>query len=213
MNVSSRREVLQIKKYPNRRFYDATRSRHVTLQEVHDLIVNGYDVVITDSRTGEDITNLILLQVLLEKDQPKLDLFPSAILHLMIRSNRQMVRTFFERSFGPFLELLSRSQRQFDAYLRQAMSGRILSPFEWADNMMNAFSSSRTRPGEAEPPIAGDEPQQESDSRPVDSEAVENLRAQVGKLSRQIEVLTEQLADKTRPAKDSRSGDSRGRKT
>ena len=72
--------VLQIKKYPNRRYYDATRSCHVTLQEVYDLVRDGQDVCVTDSRTGEDITNLNLMQDMLEKDQPKLDVFPSRVI-------------------------------------------------------------------------------------------------------------------------------------
>ena len=45
-----------INKYPNRRYYDTLNSRHVTLQEVHDLIISGKDVCVTDTRTGEDLT-------------------------------------------------------------------------------------------------------------------------------------------------------------
>ena len=108
-------EVVQIKKYPNRRYYDATHSRHLTIQEVHGLIASGRDVCVTDSRNGDDITNLVLTQIILEQEEPKLDLFPSSVLHLMIRSNRQVLRSSMERFFGPFLELLSSSQKQFDA--------------------------------------------------------------------------------------------------
>ena len=62
-------EVIQIKKYPNRRYYDTSNSRHVTLQEMHDLIVSGKDICVTDSRNGDDITNLVLTQILLERDE------------------------------------------------------------------------------------------------------------------------------------------------
>ena len=47
---------LIIKKYPNRRYYDATRSRHVTFEELHSLVRDGYELQVTDSKTGEDIT-------------------------------------------------------------------------------------------------------------------------------------------------------------
>ena len=46
---------LDIRKYPNRRYYDATRSRHLTLPEIRNLIRDGYDVTVTDSRSGADI--------------------------------------------------------------------------------------------------------------------------------------------------------------
>jgi polyhydroxyalkanoate synthesis regulator protein len=157
------------------------------------LIGGGHDVVISDSRTGEDITNLILLQVLLEKDQPKLDLFPSAILHLMIRSNRPMIRTFFERSFGPFLELLSRSQRQFDTYLRQAMSGKIPSPFEWADSIMNVMSPG-PMPGEPDPETDEVESPPDTPSHPEPGN--DDLRGQVAELNRRVSALTKQLSQR-----------------
>ena len=51
---------LQIKKYPNRRFYDSTRGQNVSLADLHDLIVQGHELAIADSTTGEDITNRIL---------------------------------------------------------------------------------------------------------------------------------------------------------
>ena len=37
METSDNRKTLEIRKYPNRRFYDATRSRHVTLEDIRDL--------------------------------------------------------------------------------------------------------------------------------------------------------------------------------
>lgn len=179
-------EVIQIKKYPNRRYYDATNSRHVTLQELHDLIVSGKDVCVTDSRNGDDITNLVLTQILLERDEPKLDLFPSSVLHLMIRSNRQVLRSSMERFFGPFLGLLATSQKQFDAYLRQALQTNVASPLEWASRMMQAFSgappTSGSTPSHAPEPPAG--------SRATD-ETLDDLRDQLAALRRRVEELSE----------------------
>ena len=39
---------LQIRKYPNRRYYDSTRSQHVTLEEIYALIRKGYDIEVID---------------------------------------------------------------------------------------------------------------------------------------------------------------------
>jgi len=176
--------VIQIKKYPNRRYYDATNSRHVTLQELHDLIVSGKDICVTDSRNGDDITNLLLTHILLEQDEPKLDLFPSSVLHLMIRSNRQVLRSSMERFFGPFQGLLSTSQKQFDAYLRQAMQTNVASPLEWASRMMQAFSGVPSAPGQAasQPP----EPHAESQES---GETLDDLREQLATLQRRVEEL------------------------
>ncbi len=184
MNNGRSPEVLQIKKYPNRRFYDATNSRHVTLQELHDFIVAGKDICVTDSRNGDDITNLLLTQILLDRDEPKLDLFPSSVLHVMIRSNRQVLRTYMERLFGPFLGLLSNSQKQFDAYLRQAMQSNVTSPMEWAGRMMQAFSGDSATPPSS-PPVEPDRAAATQES----GESLEELRDQVTALQRRVEEL------------------------
>ena len=177
-------EMIQIKKYPNRRYYDATNSRHVTLQELHDFIVSGKDICVTDSRNGDDITNLLLTQILLEQDEPKLDLFPSSVLHLLIRSNRQVLRSSMERFFGPFQGLLSTSQKQFDAYLRKAMQTNVASPMEWASRMMQAFSGAPPAPGPAksQPP---EPPTETHDS----GESLDDLRKQLAALQRRVEKM------------------------
>jgi len=177
-------EVIQIKKYPNRRYYDATNSRHVTLQELHDLIVSGKDICVTDSRNGNDITNLLLTQILLEQDEPKLDLFPSSVLHLMIRSNRQVLRSSMERFFGPFQGLLTTSQKQFDAFLRQAMQTNVASPMEWASRMMQAFSGASPTPSQAaSQPLDPPSETRESD------ETLDDLRKQLRALQRRVEEM------------------------
>jgi len=178
---------VQIKKYPNRRYYDATNSRHITLQEVHDMVVAGRDVCVTDSRTGDDITNLVLTQILLERDEPKLDLFPSSILHLVVRSNRQVLRTWLERSFGPFLGMLANSQKQIDAYWRQALHGNVVSPMDWAGRFMQAFNPN---PGSASAPGGQERPPDESVGAEPPSESLEELRQRLAKLQQQVEDLT-----------------------
>ena len=132
--------LLHIKKYPNRRYYDTTRSCHVTLKEVHELVMSGRDVCITDSRTGDDITNLVLMQILIEKDQPKLDLFPASVMHMMVRANRQALRGYVDQFFSPFLGVMARSRSQFDGFMRRMMSGQFVSPAEWGSYLAQAFS-------------------------------------------------------------------------
>lgn len=143
MDQNEPQDVLQIKKYPNRRYYDTTRSRHITLQEVHDLILQGRDVTVTDSKSGSDITNVVLLQILLEKDHPKLDVFPSSILHMMVRANHQALRSSVEAFFSPFLNIMSQSNRQMEHYWRQAQRGMV-NPLEWTESMMKAFTPTST---------------------------------------------------------------------
>jgi polyhydroxyalkanoate synthesis repressor PhaR len=200
MNVDPQaNEPLQVKKYPNRRYYDATRSCHVTLKDLHDLIQGGQDVRVTDSRSGEDITNAVLLQVLLEKDHPKIDFFPSAILHFMIRSNPQSLQNYSEQVFGPFFQMMASSGKQFDIFLRE-LAARSLgglsatAPLEWTKMMMGPFSVGRQP---SPPPPAGEASEETCgayDPEAVDPDTVADLRSQLADLNRRLKNLTDNPA-------------------
>lgn len=85
-------QLIQVNKYPNRRLYDQTRSRHITHDDLYDLVVAGHTVMVTESKTGIDITNLVLAQALIERSPEKFAAFPPEVLHLMIRASEQMLK-------------------------------------------------------------------------------------------------------------------------
>lgn len=58
----------ELKKYPNRRLYDLTDSRYVTLHDARTLILAGESIRVVDSTGGSDITRSILLQILVEQE-------------------------------------------------------------------------------------------------------------------------------------------------
>jgi polyhydroxyalkanoate synthesis repressor PhaR len=64
--------MVTIKKYPNRRLYDSSSGRYVNLDDLAAMIREGRELRVVDSKTGEDITRVVLTQIILEdtKDQP-----------------------------------------------------------------------------------------------------------------------------------------------
>jgi polyhydroxyalkanoate synthesis repressor PhaR len=146
--------LLQISKYPNRRFYDKTRSRHLTLEEIHAIIRDGYEVRVTDSKTGEDITAKILGHIILELDSPKLDVFPVDLLHRLLRANEQLVVDFTQRYFSQAFMAFMDSRKKTEEYLRQAMGlqSKPTAVTDWAKMMWGPFNPAAWagRPGEAQ---------------------------------------------------------------
>jgi polyhydroxyalkanoate synthesis regulator protein len=57
----------RIVKYTNRRLYDPTDGRQITLVELSDLVLSGEDVVVEEKRTGADITAVTVLQSVIER--------------------------------------------------------------------------------------------------------------------------------------------------
>lgn len=61
-----------IKKYANRKLYDTSTSRYVTLERISELVREGTEIKVLDRDTGRDLTALVLSQIVLgeEKRQP-----------------------------------------------------------------------------------------------------------------------------------------------
>ena len=98
-----------IRKYSNRRLYDTSGSRHVTLDDLRQLIVAGERIKVIDDKSGEDLTRSVLLQIIAEQEQFGLPVLGSELLEMIIR--------FYG---GPMQALLSRYLEQaFTTMLRQ----------------------------------------------------------------------------------------------
>lgn len=57
-----------IKKYPNRRLYDTSKSTYITLDDVKTLVLNLERFKVLDSKTEDDLTRSILLQIIMEQE-------------------------------------------------------------------------------------------------------------------------------------------------
>ena len=95
-----------IKKYANRRLYDASQSRHVTLEDIREFIVQGEKVTVVEDKSGEDITRLILLQVIAEQEHEGNPMMSQDFLAQVIRAYggtmQGMVGDYLEQSLKLF---------------------------------------------------------------------------------------------------------------
>jgi polyhydroxyalkanoate synthesis repressor PhaR len=132
---------LEIKKYPNRRYYDATHSRHLTLDEIRTMVQQGYDIVVIDARTSADITAQVLTQIILELDTPKLDSLPIPLLLRLIRMNDQLVKDFIEKYFNQALQSFLGYQHQLEEQIRRThgLPSAFPSVSAWTQAMLQPF--------------------------------------------------------------------------
>ncbi|MDB6110370.1 MAG: hypothetical protein JWR69_2120 [Pedosphaera sp.] len=133
---------LEIRKYPNRRYYDVTRSQHLTLEDIRSLVRDGYDIRVTDSKTSTVITAKVLAQIILELDAEKIDMFPVALLMRLIRVNDRLVQDFMERYFEQALSMFLQYRQQFEEQLRggDGFGGLYSSLANWNRAMLNPFA-------------------------------------------------------------------------
>lgn len=81
----TKEDVIVIKKYSNRRLYNVESSSYVTLMDLSDLIKQGREFIVVDAKTSEDITRLILSQIIFEHQQNGYEMMPNEMLVQLIR--------------------------------------------------------------------------------------------------------------------------------
>jgi polyhydroxyalkanoate synthesis repressor PhaR len=86
--------ILVIKRYPNRRLYDTSAGKYVNLNDVAAAVRQGTEVKVVDARTGEDLTRVVLTQIIVEdaKEQPAG--LPLELLRQLIQTSDQAGRDF-----------------------------------------------------------------------------------------------------------------------
>lgn len=116
-----------LKKYPNRRLYDTSQSCFVALEDVKRLVLSGEPFEVQDSKSGEDITRSVLLQIIAEQEADGgSSLLTDEVLRQLIRfygdSLHGLLREYLERSVSMFLE----QQGAFHEQLRTMLSAHPL---------------------------------------------------------------------------------------
>ncbi len=69
-----------IKRYSNRKLYDASDRRQITLDGIARLVRGGEDVKVVDNDSGDDITTIILTEILLERERQSTGPFSKSVL-------------------------------------------------------------------------------------------------------------------------------------
>jgi polyhydroxyalkanoate synthesis repressor PhaR len=85
----------QIKKYKNRRLYDTETSQYITVEQLQRYVLDGIVFTVEDSETGKDLTNAILLQIIVEMEAgPAEFLSPEILRQLITLANHPMHQSF-----------------------------------------------------------------------------------------------------------------------
>lgn len=146
-----------IKKYPNRRLYDTSRSQYVNLDYVRQLVTQHNDFQVLDSKTGEDLTKSILLQIISESETSESQsLLTNTLLKQLIRfygsDMQSFVPQYLEQSLSRFLEQQDAMQGMMKNLVESGplgMFGKVVEQNMEAWNRFNP-SSNTSKSGDKE---------------------------------------------------------------
>jgi polyhydroxyalkanoate synthesis repressor PhaR len=182
-------EPTVIKKYANRRLYHTGTSTYVTLEDLAQMVKSGEDFVVTDAKTGEDITRAVLGQIIFEQEGRGQHLLPIAFLRQLIRlygdSMQSVLPTYLESSLATF----SRNRDELRGQMERALKGdalglieehtrRNMEMFSEAMRMWMPFASGQPPGSEA-----GEE------TKPASQSEIEALRQQLSEMQKTIDTI------------------------
>ncbi|WP_310650143.1 MULTISPECIES: polyhydroxyalkanoate synthesis repressor PhaR [unclassified Colwellia] len=111
MKINNRLRIplIIIKRYPNRRLYDTTKSHYVNLDYIRELVISNQEFKIVDSKTSEDKTRSILVQIISEEEtSERQSLLTNTLLKRLIcfygNDNQDYLQQFLEQSLAAFIE-------------------------------------------------------------------------------------------------------------
>jgi polyhydroxyalkanoate synthesis repressor PhaR len=110
-----------IRKYANRRLYDATASRHVTLEDIRNVIVGGAKVKVVDDKSGEDLTRATLLHIIASQEQFGRPVLSDQMLEAIIRFYGHPIQDMLTRYLEQSIAALLRQQKAMQAEMARVL--------------------------------------------------------------------------------------------
>ena len=188
--MSDTQTPLVIKKYANRRLYNTDTSTYVTLEDLADMVKAGSVFVVSDAKTGDDITRSVLTQIIFEQENKGQNLLPIAFLRQLITyygdSLQNVIPGFLESSIQGFAKEQENFRDQltkafgapFEIYEEQVRQN--LTMFDQAFRMFLPFANT-----EGGAPTG----QEQKADKTTSNSDLEAMRRQMLEMQRQLDVL------------------------
>lgn len=214
-----------IKRYGNRKLYDTSESRYITLDEIARLVRSGNDVKVIDNENGDDLTAITFAQIILEEEKRRSSLISLGLLRELVQHGEDtlaQLRTRVEKGVEAIGTIGEKAGRRMQEIVGTVAGDREDAPP--AANAENAGAAAETDPEAAkgffDEILAAPQRRLEALQRTID----ERIKSSVGRITnhpvvqhevqrieRSIKKLEERLARLRREENDaSRGGSSLG---
>lgn len=130
--------MLTIKRYPNRKFYDTEEKRYITLEDITAHIRQGRDIQVIDNTTGEDITPVVLTQIIFEQEKKQTGFVPRSVLTGLVQAGGLTVSRMRKALANP-LDLLKQIDEEIEHRIGELIKHGELTEEEarrWRDKLL-----------------------------------------------------------------------------
>ncbi len=130
--------MLVIKRYPNRKLYDTEAKSYITLEQIAGLIRDGQEIQVIDNVTGEDLTAVVLTQIILEQEKKQAGFVPSTILAGLVQSGGRTLSSLRQSFINPH-DLIHQIDTEIDQRIQSLISRGELAEEEarrWREKLL-----------------------------------------------------------------------------
>ena len=100
-NKDTKSDKIIIKKYSNRRLYNCNSSQYINLQKLYQLVCKQKVIKIEDHSTGKDLTQQTLIQLILDLNSSKDNVFSINFLYNLI----SLMSDYDQKEISDYLEI------------------------------------------------------------------------------------------------------------
>jgi polyhydroxyalkanoate synthesis repressor PhaR len=115
-----------IKKYPNRRLYNTSSRAYVNLGDLAALIRQGEEIQVVDAKTNEDITRVVLTQIIVEDAKDAPTGLPLELLRQLIkasdRAGQEFIMWYLKSAFDTYEKVQDAVQNRLNDVRSAALS-------------------------------------------------------------------------------------------
>ncbi len=185
-----------VKKYANRRLYDTGRSSYVTLDDLCEMLQRGYDFVVIDAKTGDDLTRSVLTQIIVEQESKGGNsLLPTNFLRQLIGfydgKMQSLVPDYLEQALSSLTEHQEKLRDQMNKSMNnmtvfsglhalEDLQKKNMAMFENAVRAITTF------------PLRADQESPKSRRPATRQEKISHVRRQIAELQRELDKLQRQ---------------------
>ncbi|MCP2671453.1 polyhydroxyalkanoate synthesis repressor PhaR [Maricaulaceae bacterium EIL42A08] len=184
--------TIVIKKYANRRLYDTSASRYVTLDHLRELVKEGKDFQVVDAKSGEDLTRGVLAQIIFEEESKGETLLPVEFLRQLIGFYGDSMQSMVPGYLNMSMDSLAKQHAEMRKKMAEAMGSptasmammeeatkRNMEMFQQAMSMFSPFAQAASNAATAAPADTAED-KQDVDALRAELEA---MKAKLDKLA------------------------------
>lgn len=119
---------LIIKRYTNRRLYNTETKDYVSYEDLAKIVREGVDIKVIDSKTKEDVTKAVLIQVILEEEKKDKTVLPTDFLFQVLRSRDDSLQDFFKNHLTASFQAYLKTKEEFDNRFRSVLEMAFSAP-------------------------------------------------------------------------------------